>query len=195
MELLVAVLLGGSCAALGAYLLRRRRRRLRQRPGRVPTQRQAAIDERDLDDLRPDDVLTINGSDWIVMGVARLSEGADNWIECRLEDGSNERWLLVYGKEDHEVVFGQRIIDPGVGSRPSASLDIQGSLFSLQRQGRATVLKTGNLGEDYPKGSCTYWDYQQPGDERVWIRGLDAKMLYVAGERVQRHLVDFLPGS
>jgi hypothetical protein len=127
--------------------------------------------------------------------VARLTEGADTWIECRLEDGDSERWLLVCGGDGDEVVFGQRIIDPGVGSRPSASLDIQGSLFSLHRQGRATVLRRGNLGQDYPTGSCSYWDYQRPGDQRVWIRGQDVRMVVVAGQCIRRHLVGFLPGS
>jgi len=189
MELILALLLGGGCVAVGGWALRRRRRR------RQPVVSEESLG-RGLDDLRPDDVLTHDGGDWMVSGVAQLMEAGVTWIECRLEDASREGWIVVHPGDADAALVGERVADFAVaGDRPSDSLDHQGKVFRLERFGRATVEVTGELDGRYGQGECGYWNYRRPGDGRVWFRQSGESWSYFSGRRVPRHLIGFLPGS
>jgi hypothetical protein len=189
MEILLAVLIGG-CAVAGVYALRRRRRRSRGEAATPPP-----VQERGLGELRPDDVVIVDGRDWIVKGVARLTEGLDSWIEARLADGGEERWLIVRPDDPDAVLYGTPGADPGVGENPSESLDDRGKVLRLRRHGRAEVKPTGDLGDHFPEGECGYWDYDRPGEDCAWIRGGGQRWIYVFGDRIGRHMTRFLPGG
>jgi hypothetical protein len=232
MEILLAVLVGSGCAALGAWLVRRRGRRRADNAaaaadggaaadagtataaggaaadaGTAPAAGGATADaggagaasvQRELDDLRPDDVLIIESRDWIVAGACRLEEGMDAWLECLLRDGDDVRWLVVRPGEDGTtagvILLGCAVADPGVGHHPSEALEREGRVYRLARFGRTVTRVVGSAG-DLTDGELGYWDYERPGDHRAWIRGHGETWLYVFGERVARHLIRFLPGS
>jgi hypothetical protein len=199
MEILLAVLVGSGCAALGAWLIRRRRRGGGAGTGDPASDAPAAPENlaapaRGLGEARPDDVLIHEGRDWIVVGAARLTEGMDAWTECRLEDGDEERWMVFRPDDGDVVLLGVAAPDPGVGDRPSEALEREGLVYRLARFGRASASVTGAAGS-LAEGELGYWDYERPGDHRAWIRGSGERWLYVFGVRVARHLIRFLPGS
>ena len=144
MELILAVLVGGGCIALGRWAIRRQRS-VAQRASRAPSAEEL---DRGLEDLRPGDVVTHDGADYIVAGVARLTEGSDSWLECRLEDVAREAWIVIHPIDPDAVIVGERVTDMEVaGERPSESVDHQGQVFRLERHGRASVETDGDLGE------------------------------------------------
>lgn len=193
MEILLAVLIGG-CAAAGVYALRRRRRRSKAEASSSAAAPSSAH-ERGLGELQPDDIVIVDDRDWIVTGVVRLTEGLDSWIEARLVDGGEERWLIVRPDDPDAVLYGTPGSDPGVGQTPSESLDDRGRVLRLRRHGRAEVKLEGDLGDHFPEGECGYWDYDRPGEDCAWIRGSGQRWLYVFGDRIGRHMTRFLPGS
>jgi hypothetical protein len=192
MELILALLIGGGCVALGAWAIRRKQSEAR-------TETAAAAANRTLADLVPQDVITHDGIDWMVAGVASLSEGAEHWIEGRLEDAAREGWIVVNASDPDKVLFGERVDDLVVGENPSESLDHRGDVFKLERHGQAQVVAVeGDVARVYAASGdidCRYWYYQRPGDARIWIRHVGAGRHHFAGRRVARHLVGFLPGS
>lgn len=192
MELIVALLLGGGCVALGRWALKRRAAARQAAP---PSSEASAVD-RGLDELEPGDVLTHDGADYLVTGVARLTESDERWIECRLEDAGREAWIVVHPRDPDGAVVGRRVTDLVVaGDRPSESLDHGGEVFRLERHGRAGVEVSGELEQGLVPGECRYWNYRRPGDGRVWMRRVEERWVAFAGARTRRHLVGFLPGS
>ena len=198
MECIVAALVIGGCTALGALAVRWRRRRARAttpQPPEVPPLSIAdgapSSDGRGLDGLFPGDVLLHDGMDLIVTGIARLTDGAQSWCECRLEDGERERWLIVPA-DDADCVVGQRLPPDELVGEPSNSLEHAGQIYTLSRYGRASVSLVGELAGGLTTGDdCRYWDYTRPGADRLWIR----RTVGFAGQRVPRHLLTLLPGS
>lgn len=192
MELIIALLLGGGCFALGRWALKRRAAARQAAPPLVDA---PAVD-RGLDELQPGDVLTHEGADYLVTGVARLTEADVGWIECRLEDAGQEAWVIVHAGDPDGVVVGHRVADLVVaGDRPSESLDHRGEVFRLESHGRASAEVSGELERGLAPGECRYWNYRRPGDGRVWLRRVEERWVAFAGARTRRHLVGFLPGS
>ena len=193
MVLILALLVGGGCVALGAWAIRRK-----QSGARTEDATAAAVG-RTLADLVPNDVVTHDVVDWMVAGVASLSEGAEHWIEGRLEDASREGWIVVNGADTDAVLVGERVDDLVVGENPSESLDHRGDVFKLERHGQAQVVAVeGDVARVYTASGeidCHYWYYQRPGDARIWLRHVGNARHHFAGRRVARHLVGFLPGS
>ena len=51
--------------------------------------------ERGVAELRVDDVLTIDGKDFLVEGMINYDEDGHRWIGARVVDGSDVQWLVV----------------------------------------------------------------------------------------------------
>lgn len=192
MELILALIVGGGCAAWGAIALRRRRKKS---AGAEPPVRPPPGDlDRGLESLRPDDVINIDHVDWIVVGVADLSDGATRWQESRLVDGDRVRWLVVDSRSPDSAAVGERCEDLLHGGPPSESLEHEGKVYRLARHGQVKITVTGDAGA-FPGNESGFWDYSRPGDGRLWLRGGEGSMFSFAGRSVRRHLVTFLPGS
>ena len=201
MEIFIAVALASGIAAAAGYVWRRRKKSKAGEAG--GDQETAAADvppqlperaEAGLDNLRPDDVVMVEGRDFIVAGVARVAEPAAPYSrECRLDDAGDEAWLVVCGG-DKWVLYGSRV-ELTVSNPPSELLDYQGKVFRLEHRGQVTFAKVaGDMGE-LPTDQCGYWEYTQPGSDRLWLRKGGDRFWAFVGQRLRAHEVTVLPGS
>ena len=161
MMTLILVLLLVSMAALAWNLLiRQRRRQLNARP--------AASEERHLFNLRVGDIVQFGSSDWVIED-RLLYEETDGfqWLEYRLQDGADRRWLSISEDDDLEVGWfrslsaeeGPRNLERR--SEVPAQVLWQWQLYRLQAQGEAQVRsqsRTLNRQSD----RCTYGEYKAP---------------------------------
>jgi len=201
MEILLAVLIGGGCAAVGAWFVKRRRAALAAGAD-APAQLPASSEGRDLSAALPGDVVIHEGRDWIVAGRARVAEGMDTWLECRLVDGEAERWMVVVDGSDELddadsrncVLLGRSVPDPGVGASPSESVEQDGLVYRLSRHGQSRAEVEGEL-SPLVAGRWGHWLYERPGDRVAWFRSCGERWLYVFGQRVGLHMLRFLPGG
>ena len=201
MEIIIAVALASTIAAAAGYAWRRKKRRASGEaggpgdPGAAPQLPERA--EPGLDNLRPDDVVMVEGRDFIVAGVAEVDEPSAPYSrECRLDDAGDEAWMVVCGGPGSEwVLYGSRV-QMTVTNPPSELLDHDGEVFRMEHRGQLSYRKvTGDMG-DLPAGKCNYWEYVQPGSDRLWLRhGGGDQFMVVVGQRLRRHLVSVLPGS
>lgn len=201
MELIIAALILGGCAVGAALGVRKHRKKAAAVSEAAPAARQLAErTEITIEQLRPDDVVMVEGTDYIVAGVARVSADEPDapWVlECRLDDAGQEAWLVVRRERASScVLYGKRVEQLAVGDPPSELLDYQGEVFRLKRRGQVALTSTeGDLGPGFPADKCRYWEYQQPGSGRLWLRRGGGEPLVFVGQRVRRHLVTVLPGS
>lgn len=199
MEIIIAAALVSGIAAAAGYVWRRRKQRASGNAGEgddgAPTPAQLPErTEAGLANLRPDDVVMVEGRDFIVAGVARVAEPSAPFSrECRLDDAGHEAWLVVAGTK--WVLYGSRV-EMAVSNPPSELLDHQGEVFRMEHRGQVTFAEvTGDLGE-MPTDRCDYWEYVQPGSDRLWLRrGGGDQFLVFVGQRLRQHLVTVLPGS
>lgn len=189
--LLLAGLLASGLTSI-ALVARRRRRR---REGRASADSSASLDEpRTFEEPRPGDVIVFDDGDSLVQGVVRLAEGNRGWVECRLLDVSEERWIVVRPDDRSGLVVGRRIEGLPLRDAPPESIDYQGRIYRLERYGEARAEVDGDAGA-YAAGETEFWDYRGTGSERLWIRRASGAFRSFAGRRDPRHMVDFIAGA
>ncbi len=197
LELIIGAAIVISGAAAGVMALRRRRARGRAGDdGEAPRLLTSGPDydgdgvedvERPLWMCKAEDVIIVDGRDWLVDRAVQLAEGSRRWTEAVLSDGSDEAWLCCPCRDEPFVSWG-RPRGEGPLDPPSSQVEVQGRIYSLDRRGRAVADPGG--------AEVRFWDYTRPGARRVWHRqeGEEAPRTYV-GEQVPRHHVSMLPGS
>jgi len=146
--------------------------------------------------LRPHDVLSYLGRDYIVDGVltykvagriSRLARAVDDetvlWVEP-LSDDLDDRLLLL-----------SEILDLHVGTPPPASISYRNNTFVPKMSGLATIEVTGKV-PGRASGSFDVWRYRAAGDLYLHIESTPGGgRVVLFGESVHKGMIDVLPGQ
>ncbi len=158
----VVVLLLVLLAALSVLLLRRHWRRLqRAQPPPLPT--------RHLFNLRIGDIVQARGQDWVVEDRLLYEEsGGFQWLEYRLQDGAESRWLSVCEDDELEVAW-YRKADPAERAEPASAASLRdavpedlawaGRRYRKIERGSATLRAEARV-LNRRVGVCTFADYE-----------------------------------
>jgi hypothetical protein len=205
--LLVLLVVVGGGAAIGIAM--RSNKQLPSGGGQKSLPSGAAADrllERTVRDLRVDDVLTIDGKDFLCEGMIAYDEDGHRWIGGRVVDGSDVKWLVI-GLERASVssmrLLTQDSSTPLTGYPPEA-LVIDDLRYVLDKRGAATCSLHGDVGglgamkAGRPEGHverCRWWLYNATGDDTLIVEqwGSDYRML--RGKKVGDGTVELIPGS
>ena len=203
--LLVLLVVVGGGAAIGIAM-----RSNRQLPGggqkALPAASGDKLLERTVRDLRVDDVLTIDGKDFLVEGMISYDEDGHRWIAGRIVDGGDVKWLLIgieRAAASSTRLLAQDSTTPLTGYPPEA-LVIGETRYVLDKRGAATCSLYGDVGglgamkKDRPEGHverCRWWLYNATGDDTLIVEqwGQDYRML--RGKKVGDGTVELIPGS
>jgi hypothetical protein len=145
--------------------------------------------------LKVGDVVSLVGTDFIVQGVLRFREGSFEWVEYKLADATDIRWLEVEDDDELWIALYKEVNDLRIaGPRPPEHLSYHGETYELEEQGYATMRKEGDVGRrDLPE--CRYYDYEGPGDNVLSIEQWGENFEVSAGTRVSPFSVEVYPGS
>lgn len=162
--------------------------------------------ERTVRDLRVDDVLTMDGKDFLCEGLIAYDEDGHRWTAARVVDGSDVKWLVV-GLERAAAtsirLLAQDATTPISGYPPEAMV-IGEVRYVLDKRGAATCQLFGDVGglgalkKDRPEGHverCRWWLYNAPGEDTLIIEqwGNDYRLL--AGKKIGDGTIELIPGS
>ena len=162
--------------------------------------------ERTVRDLRVDDVLTIDGKDFLVEGLIDYDEDGHRWVGGRVVDGTDVKWLIV-GIERVGTgaarLLAQDESTPIAGYPPEA-LVIGDVRYVLDKRGAATCQLHGDLGplgalkKDRPDGHverARWWLYSAPGDDTLLVEQWGSDYRVLKGKKVGEGTVELIPGS
>lgn len=162
--------------------------------------------ERTVRDLRVDDVLTIDGKDFLCEGLIAYDEDGHRWTAGRVIDGADTRWLIV-GME--RVGAGATRLmtqdeSQTIAGYPPEAMVIGEVRYVLDKRGAATchlhgdVGTLGDLKKDRPAGHverCRWWLYSAPGDDTLLIEQWGADYRVLRGKKIGDGMVELIPGS
>ena len=162
--------------------------------------------ERGVGDLRVDDVLTIDGRDFLVEGMINYDEDGHRWTGARVVDGSDVRWLIV-GIE-RAGASSMRLLaqdeSTQIAGYPPEVLVIGEVRYSLDKRGAATCALHGDLGalgalkKDRPDGHverARWWLYSAPGDDTLLLEQWGSDYRVLRGKKVGEGTIEVIPGS
>ncbi len=204
--LLVLLTVIGGAAALGIAVNERRKQ---VGGGATPKQLSTGSESelnRGVRDLRVNDVLMIDGKDFLCEGVISYDEDGHRWSSTRVVDGADTRWVLVgidrvgsgalriLAQDDAQVIAGY----------PPEALVIGDVRYVLDKRGAATCQLFGEVGplddlkKNRPAGHverCRWWLYSAPGDDTLLVEQWGSDYRVLRGKKVGEGTIELIPGS
>lgn len=159
--------------------------------------------ERTVRELRVDDVITIDGKDFLCEGSIAYDEDGHRWRAGRCVDGKDIRWVVVgieRAGSGATRVLVQDDSTPITGYPPEAI--VIGELrYTLDKRGTATCELAGDLGgignakKDGTVERCRWWLYGAPGEDTLLVEQWGADYRTLRGKKVGEGTVELMPGS
>jgi hypothetical protein len=195
----------GGAAAMGIAVNERRRKALPPGAAALAAGGADRLLERTLRDLRVNDVITMDGRDYVCEGMVNYDEDGHRWGGGRVVDGADSRWLIIGIERTGAGTPRCLTVDatPITGYPPEA-LVIGELKYSLEKRGTATcklagdVGGLGNLKKDRPDNHverCRWWLYNAPGDDTMLIEQWGDDYRVLRGKKVDAGTIDLIPGS
>ncbi|HEX7843233.1 MAG TPA: DUF4178 domain-containing protein [Kofleriaceae bacterium] len=204
--LLVLLTVIGGVAAVGIAAGERRKS---LPPGGAPALPAGGGDklvERGVRDVRVDDVLTIDGKDFLVEGLIAYDEDGHRWASARVVDGRDVRWLVIGIERTGAGAMRLLVQDDStqISGYPPEVLVIGDLRYTLDKRGAATCALHGDLGalgalkKDRPDGHverARWWLYAAPGDDTLLLEQWGADYRVLKGKKVGDATIELIPGS
>ena len=162
--------------------------------------------ERTVRDLRVNDVLTIDGKDFICEGAIAYDEDGHRWVAGRCVDGTDVRWVVV--GIDRTGTSATRMLtqdeSQSITGYPPEALVVGDIRYALDKRGTATCSLRGDVGplgaaaKDRPEGHterCRWWLYSAPGDDTMLVEQWGADYRVLRGKKVSDATIELMPGS
>jgi hypothetical protein len=143
--------------------------------------------------LRPQDVISYQGRDFVVEGLLTYKLGTKTYKLARAVDGDEVRWVepLVDAMDDR-MLFFEEVTDLPLGTPPPPTISYRGASYVPRFSGKAVVDVEGSV-PDRAAGACDLWRYRAAGDIFVQIEKWPAKTITLAGESVHKDMVQVFP--
>ena len=205
--LLVLLTVVGAAAAVGIAVNERRKQ---VGGGRAPKQLSAGsgdkLLERTVRDLRVDDVLTIDGKDFLCEGLIAYDEDGHRWSGARVVDNTDIRWVYVGIERLGAGTLRMMTQDDtqAIAGYPPEALVIGEVRYVLDKRGAATCQLHGDVGplgdlkKDRPAGHverCRWWLYGAPGEDTLLVEQWGADYRVLRGKKTGDGTIELIPGS
>ena len=162
--------------------------------------------ERTVRDLRVDDVLTIDGKDFLVEGLINYDEDGHRWLGGRVADGADVRWLIIGIERAGSSALRLLTQDETtqITGYPPEVLVIGELRYALDKRGAATCALHGDLGslgalkKDRPDGHverARWWLYTAPGDDTLLLEQWGSDYRVLRGKKIGDSTIELIPGS
>ena len=204
--LLVLLTVIGGVAAVGIAASERRKSLPPGSPPALPPGGGDKLVERGVRDVRVDDVLTIDGRDFLVEGLINYDEDGHRWASARVVDGRDVNWLVIGIERTGAGAMRLLVQDEAtqISGYPPEVLVIGDVRYALDKRGAATCALHGDLGDlgalkkDRPDGHverARWWLYAAPGDDTLLLEQWGADYRVLKGKKVGDGTIELIPGS
>lgn len=145
--------------------------------------------------LRPRDVVSYQGRDWIVEGVCTYNLGGKLYPLARAVEGDDVCLIEpLIDDLDDRILMLHEIHDLQTSTPPASSLSYKGRSYLPKLAGAATCEISGTC-PGRSAGNCEIWRYRAAGDLYLQIERWPDRVVTLAGESVHKDMIDVLPGT
>jgi LPXTG-motif cell wall-anchored protein len=189
LELLM--ILGGAAVVGGGFLFMKRRKKHDARAEAMAPRDRTPLT------IRPGDVVSYIGTDYLVKARNLFDEEGFRWFEHELEDGSRRRVLVTCLDDRLRMYFMEP--DPSlsamIGENPSDSLEVGLVRYRMVERGAAKVTREEE-GPGSPPADARYWEYSGPGGKVAWVVRRAGRTTASVGEEIRTEgLLEIYPSG
>jgi hypothetical protein len=165
-----------------------------------------SLKERGVNDVRVDDIVTIDQQDYLCEGVINYDEDGHRWVGARCVDDKVVKWLIV-GLErtgSHTTRLLEQDLETKVTGYPPEAIVVGELRYAIDKRGTATCElrgDTGGLGDlkkDRPEGHverCRWWLYSAPGDDTLLVEQWGSDYRVLRGKKVGEGVIELMQAS
>lgn len=198
MGTLIFILLALGLAGATAYFVMRSRDDQRALPGRETAgqlETELGTSDRSLMELQLQDIVSHYGTDYIVEGKIQYREGGWTWVEYRLEDGDEIRWLEAEEDDGLQATLWREVDDLHIGAdEPPEFLEYEGVEFRISERGEARAQQEGKTGKKQGL-TVEYFEYEGPEDRLLAVERWGGDVEVSKGKPIEPYELDVLPGD
>jgi len=161
--------------------------------------------ERTLRELRVNDIITIDGKDFVSEGVVTYDEDGHRWIGARAVDDQDVRWLVVGLERSGTATVRMCNEEDGndISGYPPEALVLGEKRYALDKRGTATCKLDGDLGTLAARAGkvagsverCRWWLYNAAGDDTAIVEQWGQDFRILRGKKVAAETIDLMQGS
>lgn len=166
----------------------------------------SSLRERGINDVRVDDIVTIETNDFLCEGVINYDEDGHRWLAARCVDDKLVKWLVV-GLERSGAHTTRLLTQDGethITGYPPEALVVGELRYALDKRGTATCELHGDVGglgdlkNDRPEGHaerCRWWLYSAPGDDTLVVEQWGSDYRVLRGNKVGDGVIELMQAS
>ncbi len=141
------------------------------------------------------DVISYQGRDFVVQGVLSYKLAGKSYQLARAVEGNDVRFIepLMDDLDDRFLVLAE-VPNLPFGTPPPATISYKGSSYVPRLQGATTMVIDGTV-PDRTAGACEVWRYRASGDVFLQIEKWPDRTVCLAGESVQKDMIQISPAS
>ncbi|MCX5741421.1 MAG: DUF4178 domain-containing protein [Proteobacteria bacterium] len=162
--------------------------------------------ERTVRDLRVDDILTIDGKDFLCEGLIAYDEDGHRWSAGRVVDNKDVRWLVIGIERVGAGATRLMTTDDTttITGYPPEAIVVGEVRYTLDKRGAATCQLQGDVGplgdlkKDRPGlhvERCRWWLYSAPGDDTMLVEQWGSDYRVLRGKKQVEGTIELMPGS
>jgi len=145
--------------------------------------------------LRPRDVVSHQGRDFVVEGVLTYKFPGRTLSLARAVDGGVVRWIEpLVDVLDDRLLFFEDVTDVSLLTPPPAAVTYRGASYVPRFSGSVLVEAEGDTG-DRTSGPCEVWRYRAAGDVFLQIEKWPSSTKVLVGQSAHKDMVSILPAS
>jgi len=162
--------------------------------------------ERTIRDVRVNDIVTMDGKDFLVEGLIEYDEDGHRWRAARVVDNKDVQWLVMgierigagatrlMKQDDTTVITGY----------PPEAIVVGEVRYAHDKRGSATAKLQGDVGalgdlkKDRPGTHverCRWWLYSAAGDDTLLVEQWGADYRVLRGKKTVDGTIELMPGS
>jgi hypothetical protein len=147
--------------------------------------------------LRPRDVISYQGRDFLVDGVVTYKLQGKTYSLARATDDDQSddsvRWIEPLTDDlDDRMLFFKEVRDLSLGTPPPSTISYHGSSYVPRFSGASSVTIEGVV-PDRTGTTCDLWRYRAAGDLYLQVEKWPSKTVALAGESVHKDMVQIFP--
>ena len=205
--LLVLLTVVGAAAAVGIAVNQRNKQvGAGKTPKALPPASGDRLLERTVRDLRVNDVLVMDGKDFLCEGHIGYDEDGHRWTAARIVDNQDVKWLVIGLERVGSSALRLMSQDETqqIAGYPPEALVIGEVRYALDKRGTATCRLEGDVGplgdlkKDRPSGHverCRWWLYNAPGEDTLIVEQWGADYRVLRGKKIGEGTLELIPGS
>jgi hypothetical protein len=149
---------------------------------------------RNVFNLQPNDIVTYDLEDYMVVGKIEYNDSGYKWIAYNLKGDSRYIWLSAEMDDELELGIYEKI-QTTISSKVPEELEIEGIVYYLEEQGTAQISEVLGQAGAVQGQRVNYWDFESDNEQYLSVEKWGGDLEVSKGYPISEKEIKIIAGS